>query len=97
MNTINLALQILPSSLPKDKAYAVVDEAIKVIAASGLKYMVCPFETVLEGPYELVMKTVEAVQEEAFKAGAQDIMVYIKIQRSNNKDVAIADKMEKYS
>ncbi len=96
MKRINLALQIVPSALPKETAYSIVDEAIRVIAASGLKYVVCPFETVMEGPYEEVMKTVEAAQEAAFRAGAEDLLVYIKIQRSKNNDVAIEDKTRKY-
>lgn len=96
MNTINLALQIVPSGLPKGTAYRIVDEAIKAIAASGLKYLVSPFETVIEGPYDKVMETVEAAQEAAFKAGAEDMLVYIKIQRSKTKNVAIDDKIAKY-
>jgi len=96
MNNINLALQILPYGLPKDKAYAIVDEAINVIATSGLKYIVCPFETVIEGPYDKVMQTVETAQEAAFAAGAEDLLVYMKVQRSRSTDVAITDKMEKY-
>lgn len=97
MNTINLALQILPSGLEKDKAYAAVDAAIKIIAYSGLKYNVCPFETVIEGNYADVMKTVEAAQEAAFNAGVENMMVYIKMQCSKNNDVLIEEKMEKYS
>lgn len=96
MNTINLALQILPSGLQKEKAYAIVDEAIKVISASGLKYIVCPFETVIEGPYDKVMQTVEAAQDAAFAAGAEDMLVYMKVQRSKAKNVAIDDKIGKY-
>ena len=96
MSNINLALQILPSGLPKDKAYEIVDEVIKVIAASGLKYQVCPFETVIEGSYEEIMRTVDAAQETAFAAGAEDMLVYMKVQRSKSKDVKIDDKMEKY-
>lgn len=96
MNNINVALQILPSGLPKEKAYEIVDEAIKVIAASGLKYLVCPFETVIEGPYDKVMQTLDAAQEAAFEAGAEDMLVYIKVQRSKSKDVAIDDKIGKY-
>lgn len=96
MSLVNVALQILPSGLEKEKAYHVVDEAIKVIAESGLKYMVCPFETVIEGAYTEVMETVEAAQQAAFNAGAADLLVYIKLQRSKNKEVFIDDKMKKY-
>jgi uncharacterized protein YqgV (UPF0045/DUF77 family) len=51
-NLINLALQVLPSSITSDP-YSLVDKAIEVIQQSGLKYRVCPFETVIEGDYEL--------------------------------------------
>lgn len=93
---VNLALQVLPMGQPKPEAYAVVDEAIKVIQQSGLKYEVCPFETVIEGTYGEVMQVVTDVQEACFEAGATDLLVYIKLQRSATKDVAIEDKTGKY-
>lgn len=96
MNTVNLALQILPMGKAKPEAYALVDEAINVIIASGLKYEVCPFETVLEGSYEEVMKVAEAAQQACFDAGAEDLLVYFKIQRSRSKAVSIGDKIGKY-
>jgi uncharacterized protein (TIGR00106 family) len=92
---VNIALQILPSSAKKHP-YAVVDEAIKVIANSGLKYKVTPFETVIEGAYEDVMYVAKQAQEACYKAGADSLMTYIKIQSSRKTDVSIEDKMEKY-
>lgn len=92
---INLALQILPS-VPSEQVYAVVDEAIAVIQASGLKYRVCPFETVIEGTYDEVMTVVRKAQEVCFKAGAAQLLVYIKMQIKKDSDVLIEDKMEKY-
>lgn len=96
MNVINLALQILPMGKTKPEAYALVDEAIRVISDSGLQYEVCPFETVIEGPYEEVMKVAEAAQQACFDAGAEDLLVYFKLQRSRSNPVSIADKMNKY-
>lgn len=93
---INLALQILPS-VPSDQVYSVVDEAIKVIQASGLPYKVCPFETVIEGTYEEVMEVVRQAQEICFKAGAAQLLVYIKMQIKKGEDVRIEDKIGKYS
>ncbi|MDR0371859.1 MAG: thiamine-binding protein [Prevotellaceae bacterium] len=94
-NTIvNLALQVLPSSLVKHP-YDIVDEAIKVIAQSGLNYKVTPFETVIEGHYDEIMRLVKQVQETCYKVGADSLMTYIKIQ-SSRRDVTIADKMAKY-
>ena len=92
---VNIALQVLPKSETK-KAYDLVDVAIKVIQESGLKYRVCPFETVIEGPYDKIISLVEKVQEVCYKAGADEMLVYLKIQTRKNSDVTIEDKMAKY-
>lgn len=93
-NTVNIALQILPSST-EHHPYDLVDRAIEVIAASGLKYQVTPFETVMEGSYEEIMDVVKRAQEACYAAGADSLMTYIKIQ-SSTSDVTIDDKMHKY-
>ena len=92
--TVNIALQILPSS-KTIHPYKLVDKAIEVIANSGLIYRVTPFETVMEGNYDEIMKVIKQAQEACYKAGAESLMTYIKIQSSLN-DVSIDDKMEKY-
>ena len=91
---INIALQILPSSSSKHP-YSIVDEAIAVIANSGLKYRVTPFETVIEGNYDRVLEVVKQAQKACYNAGADSLMTYVKIQTSKG-DVCIEDKMEKY-
>lgn len=92
---VNLALQIVPQ-VASEKVYAVVDEAIAVIQNSGLKYRVCPFETVMEGPYDKVMEVVRLAQEACFKAGAGQLLVYVKIQNNQERSVTIEDKTGKY-
>ena len=94
-NYVNVAIQVLPKSKTK-KAYDLVDDAIKVIQESGLKYRVCPFETVIEGPYNEIMQIVEKVQARCFESGADELMVYIKIQNKKDSKVTIEDKMAKY-
>lgn len=91
---VNIALQILPSSTTVHP-YTLVDKAIEVIANSGLRYKVTPFETVMEGTYDDIMKVVKQAQEACYDSGAENLMTYIKIQ-SSRKDVSIDDKMEKY-
>lgn len=93
-NKVNIALQILPTS-KTIHPYQIVDKAIEVIAASGLRYKVTPFETVMEGSYDEIMNVVKLAQEACYKAGADSLMTYVKIQTST-KDVSIDDKMEKY-
>lgn len=92
---INLALQILPKSETKH-VYDIIDKAIEVIQKSGLPYVVCPFETVMEGTYEEVMKVVKEAQDVCFKHGATELIANIKIQRSATQDVYIDDKLKKY-
>lgn len=91
---VNIALQVLPVSKTVHP-YELVDKAIEVIAASGLKYRVTPFETVMEGTYDRIMEVVKDAQNACYKAGAESMMVYIKIQ-SSISDVTIEDKMAKY-
>ena len=92
--TVNIALQVLPSS-DTHHPYDLVDKAIEVIAASGLNYQVTPFETVIEGTYDEIMEVVKKAQEACYIAGAESMMTYIKIQSSKN-DVTIDDKMHKF-
>jgi len=94
-NYVNIAVQVLPMSKTKEP-YDIVDEAIKVIDESGLKYRVCPFETVIEGPYDEIMKVIEKVQTTCFNNGADELIVNIKIQIRKNSNVTIDDKMHKY-
>jgi len=92
---VNVAVQVLPKSKIKEP-YALVDEAIKVINDSGLRYRVCPFETVIEGPYQEIMRVVEKLQEVCFEKGADEMLVYVKIQNRKDGNVTIEEKMEKY-
>lgn len=93
-NQINLAIQVIPKV--KENTYAVVDKAIEAIRSSGVKYRVCPFETVMEGPYEKLMQVVDDAQQACFEAGAEEVLVNIKIQRRKNGDVTIEEKTGKY-
>ena len=92
---VNVAFQVIPRSSEKD-TYELVDIAIDVIAKSGIKYRVCPFETVLEGDYDEIMALIKEVQDTLYEHGTETMLSYIKIQSAANKDVTIEDKMEKY-
>ncbi len=92
---VNVAIQLLPLT-DKNSVYPIVDKAIEVIKASGIKHVVTPFETVLEGDYDAIMEVVKKIQEAAFKAGAENILVNLKIQNSKTADALIEDKTGKY-
>ncbi len=94
-NTVNIAVQVLPVAKDKD-SYALVDEAIKIIENSGVKYVVTPFETVMEGKYDQLMEIVKQVQNACYLSGTEKLMCYTKIQSVKNVDVTIDDKIGKY-
>ena len=92
---INVAIQVLPWSKSKG-TYELVDSAIEIIQKSGLKYMVCPFETVVEGYYDEVMTLIKEVQQAVYANGAEEMITNIKLQTHSNQDVLIGDKIDQY-
>lgn len=94
-NIVNIAIQVLPK-IKTGNVYAVVDQAIGAIQRSGVKYQVCPFETVMEGPYEKLIAVIEEAQQACFEAGAEEVLVNLKIQRRPDRDVTILEKTAKY-
>lgn len=95
MPIINLGIQIVPKSKTLD-SYALVDKAIEVIQQSGIKHIVTPFETVMEGPQEELMEIARRAQEAVLAAGAEEVLVYYRRQIRKNSDVSIEDKIGKY-
>jgi uncharacterized protein YqgV (UPF0045/DUF77 family) len=94
-NQINAAIQVLPQS--KDRpVYSIVDEAIDEIKKSGVRFQVCPFETVIEGDYDQVISLIGKVKDRCFAAGAEDLLINIKIQARKSGKVTIEEKMGKY-
>lgn len=95
-HNVNLAIQVLPLEKQQDEAYAIIDKVIEGIQTSGLKYIVCPFETVVEGPYRQVMDLLDNIQVICYKAGANGLLINMKLHTSNIRDMAIDDKIGKY-
>ncbi len=93
MKKINIAIQVLPQGV--DDVYAIVDEAIAVIEKSGVKYRVCPFETVIETDWQKAMHIVENVKDTVLKK-APSTLINLKLQAAAEKDVSIEDKTGKY-
>jgi uncharacterized protein YqgV (UPF0045/DUF77 family) len=95
-NVVNLAVQVLPLEKSKEEAYSIIDRAIQTINESGLKYVVCPFETVIEGPYDKVMQLMNDIQTSCYTAGADSLLINMKLHTSKVRDMAIDDKIDKY-
>ncbi len=92
---INAAIQLLPLSNNIDK-YKIIDEAIALIKASGLSYVVCPFETVVEGSYTEVMQLIENIKNSALQGQNEEIILNLKLHCNKHKSLFIDDKIGNY-
>ncbi|MDD2585408.1 MAG: thiamine-binding protein [Syntrophomonadaceae bacterium] len=95
MSTANLSLQILPM-VPEEEIYGVVDQVIAMIAASGMKYVVGPMETTIEGELDALLDLVKKAQTICTNAGANRVISVVKIDYSSD-GVTIDEKIGKYS
>lgn len=91
--TITMSVQVLP--LTDENTYQIVDAAIAAIKATGIKHMVTPMETVLEGTWEACMAAAKAAHEACFSAGVRHAVTYIKIVDSLDGST-IDDKLANY-
>lgn len=90
-HNIHYSIQIVPKAKNKE-TYPIVDEAIAVIQNSGLRYMITPMETVMEGPYAQVTAVAEKAQKACIDAGAEEVLVFIKMHYRVNGDVTFEEK-----
>ncbi len=95
-NIINAAIQIVPHS-NSTHPYDIVDDAIKVIQDSGLRYQVTPMETVVEGKYDEIMAVFKAAQEASFLAGGEELVVSIRLHVKRDADISFESKVAKFA
>lgn len=88
---ITLGIQIIPKS-KKLATYDLVDAAIRVIQASGVKHMITPFETVMEGSYEQLMQISKEAEQAILDAGADECLVYYRIHYRKDSAVTFEEK-----
>lgn len=90
-----MAVQVTPL-MEQGKGFYVIDKAIEAIQKSGTKYRVSPCETVIEGTSDQLMAVLESTQQACFEAGAENILVNVKIERSRDKDMTIEKATGKF-
>ncbi|GIP05924.1 hypothetical protein J28TS4_43310 [Paenibacillus lautus] len=77
-NTL-LSIQVIPRTPDGGNSIPYVDEAIRVIQESGVKYEVHALETTLEGELSELLKIVERMHEALVKAGSPSVISQVKI------------------
>lgn len=89
----SLSLQVLPS-VYENEIFGVVDEVIAFIASKGVKYVVCPFETVMEGDY---IELFEIARQAILIAGSKGVFANIKVSYNPQGVFTIDEKISKYN
>lgn len=93
---INIGIQVIPKRTENGVINGIVETAINTIKKAGVTYHVSPFETILEGPYDKLMQVIKEVQENCMEAGADDLVVNIRIHHQKGRDADMLGKMHKY-
>jgi uncharacterized protein YqgV (UPF0045/DUF77 family) len=87
-HTIIAGIQVVPKG-NNIKAEEVMKKVLSVIEQSGLHSKEENFEVVIEGSYEQVTRVIEAVQLASFNAGAEELLLNIRMQIIKGKDVKL--------
>jgi len=90
----NLSLQILPV-VDEIEIYPVVDKVIKYIESTGVKFIVGPMETTMEGELDELLEIVKKAQEICCNAGAKRVVSIVKIDYKPG-GVTMDEKVEKW-
>ncbi len=92
---VNASIQVLP--VVQDRhPYLWVDEAIAIIQASGIKYDVGPFATVLEGSYNEVIRVFHQVNEHLQSSGCGEWIINLQLQVRADSDITGDEKTSHY-
>ena len=93
----SMAIQILPSLAEKEEKIRVIDKVIENIKAKELNMVVCPFETVIEGSLDDMLKILKESILIAEKEGAKDVLTNVKISYNPLGVMTIDEKTTKHN
>lgn len=90
----NVSFQVIPV-VPEPEIYPVVDAVLAMIRESGVKHVVGPMETTMEGELHTLLGLVEQAQEICLQRGAARVLSVVKIDYKPG-GVTIDEKTAKY-
>ena len=89
----SIALQVSPLSQGIDRI-AIIDQVITYLQAQSVTMVVTPFETVLEGEFDELMRILKETLE---VAGQEADNVFANVKINIGEILSIDDKLEKYT
>ena len=89
----SIALQVLPLSQGIDRI-AIIDQVIAYLQAQSVTVVVTPFETVLEGEFDELMRILKEALE---VTGREADNVFANVKINIGEILSIDEKLEKYT
>ena len=89
----SIALQVLPLSQGIDRI-AIIDKVIAYLQAQEVTMVVTPFETVLEGEFDELMRILKEALE---AAGNEADNIFANVKINVGEILSIDEKLEKYT
>ncbi|TRZ38913.1 thiamine-binding protein [Niallia circulans] len=74
-----ISVQIIPKTKNGENVIPYVDEAIKIIEESGVKYEVHPLETTMEGDMEELFHVISSMNKKMIEIGSSNVITQIKV------------------
>ena len=74
-----VSIQVIPKTRNGEDTIPFVDEAIKIIIESGLKYEVHSLETTIEGDLSTILQVITKVNNTMIKMGSFNVISQVKI------------------
>jgi len=91
-----VSIQILPKTPNGESVIPYVDRAIEIIQASGVKHLVGPLETTMEGELGELLEIVKNMNEEMIRIGAPNVISQVKIYYNPAEGASMDRLTEKY-
>jgi uncharacterized protein (TIGR00106 family) len=80
----------------EEEGYAMVDEAIKVIQDSGLKYEVGAMSTSVEGSLPDILALVQKIHQIIFSLGGDRVLTTLRIDEKKSGPLTMESKVKKF-
>jgi uncharacterized protein (TIGR00106 family) len=74
-----VSIQIIPKTKNGENVIPYVDEAIRIIDESGIKYEVHPLETTMEGELDQIFTVIKKMNDKMIEIGSSNVISQIKV------------------
>ncbi|WP_208590612.1 MTH1187 family thiamine-binding protein [Gracilibacillus suaedae] len=91
-----VSIQIIPKTPKGEDSIPFVDEAIKIIEESGVKYQVNPLETTMEGDLAALLSVIENMNQRMHELDCPSVISQVKIYSQKDHEASMSELTKKY-